>query len=73
MDNGILLERIWESLLSREDCEIVSTFKSLDDSSKREVISHLNRMVTEPGWHPEQVKSARAALKALSETTENGY
>ncbi len=59
------LERIWDGLLSRQAARIRATYAELDDASRREVLNHLQRMVTEEGWHPQQVKSARAALRAL--------
>lgn len=59
------LEQIWDELLSRQAARIRATFAGLDEDSRREVLAHLQRMATEEGWHPEQVKSARAALRAL--------
>jgi len=62
MDN---LETIWNSLLSRDPDEIRKVFSELDPASRKVVLNHLNAMVSEEGWHPEQVSSARIALKAL--------
>lgn len=59
------LEGIWDSLLSRESERILKTFLSLDEKSQAEVKDHLEKMIKEPGWHPEQVLSAKAALMAL--------
>ena len=59
------LEKTWDALLSREPEKIVQTFSTLDPDSQHVVLEHLKNMVSEAGWHPEQVISAQAALKAL--------
>jgi hypothetical protein len=59
------LEKAWDDLLSQEPERIESRFKSFDEKSKRVVIEHLNKMVTESGWHPAQVESAEKALEIL--------
>ena len=59
------LESIWNSLLSRDPDEIRKVFAELDPASRKVVLDHLNAMVSEDGWHPEQVSTARIALKAL--------
>jgi hypothetical protein len=62
------LEKAWDDLLSRRPEKIRSRFDSLDKESQKTVLSHLQKMVHEEGWHPEQVKSAQAALETLTET-----
>ncbi len=59
------LEMIWNSLLSRNPEEIRNTYADLDPASRQVVLDHLRAMVSESGWHPEQVTSARIALEAL--------
>lgn len=59
------LQYFWENLLSRNPARIQSEFLTLDPTSKQAVIAHLQKMATEPGWHPEQVESARAALETI--------
>lgn len=59
------LQYFWENLLSRNPARIQSAFLTLDPTSKQAVIAHLQKMATEPGWHPEQVESARAALETI--------
>lgn len=59
------LEKTWDALLSRETEQIQSTYLSLDGQNQRVVLEHLKKMVSEPGWHPEQMTSARAALDAI--------
>lgn len=65
MDNLDPLQSFWENLLSRNPTRIQSAFLSLDPTSKQVVIAHLQKMATDPGWHPEQVESARAALETI--------
>lgn len=62
------LEKAWDDLLSQEPDRIESRFASLDEKSKRVVIEHLNKMVSESGWHPAQVESAQKALEVLSKS-----
>lgn len=59
------LEKAWNDLLSREPERIESCFKSLDVQSQTVVIDHLKLMITDEGWHPEQVVSAQQALNTL--------
>lgn len=59
------LEHIWESLLSRQPAKIRAAYNALDEDSQGVVLNHLRRMAAEDGWHPEQRKSARAALEAI--------
>jgi len=60
-------EQVWDALLSRQPERIRAAFVALDEASQAEVVRHLRVIVGETGWHPEQVKSARAALKALKD------
>lgn len=60
------LEGLWERLLSRQPEEVRTAFLSLSTREQEAVLAHLGRMVTEPGWHPEQRTSAQAALDALN-------
>lgn len=60
------LEVLWNKLLSRNPKQIRAAFAGLDAASQTEVLQHLQRMSTEEGWHPEQRKSAEAALAALN-------
>lgn len=59
------LEALWENLLSRQPELVQAAFASLDADERQAVLAHLQRMAAEPGWHPEQRKSATAALLAL--------
>jgi hypothetical protein len=59
------LEIFWDSILSRDPELIQSAFTPLDTTSQENVLAHLKRMVSEEGWHPEQIISAKAALNVL--------
>jgi NADH:ubiquinone oxidoreductase subunit E len=59
------LELLWEDLLSHQPETIQAAFASLDPSDQKAVLTHLQRMVSESGWQPEQRLSARAALDVL--------
>jgi hypothetical protein len=58
-------ESIWELLLSRDPKRILLAFESLQPEQKKAVRKHLQKMVAEPGWQPEQRISAQAALDAI--------
>lgn len=60
------LENLWDHLLSRDPASIRAAYVELGMEEQEAVLSHLQRMASEPGWHPEQQVSALAALKALS-------
>jgi len=59
------LDSLWSRLLSRDPQMVRSAFYSLSEGEQKAVIKHLERMSTEPGWHPAQQASAEAALKTL--------
>ncbi len=59
------LQVLWDKLLSREPAQVQAAYRALDPASQKNVLAHLRRMVSEDGWHLEQVKSARAALDIL--------
>jgi hypothetical protein len=67
MENGFSfdIETLWDHLLSRQSDLIRATYQSLSPAEQHNVLAHLQRMVSEPGWHPEQVASAQTALEAL--------
>lgn len=59
------LEAFWDAILSRQPERIRAAYLPLDQATRGALISHLTRMVSEPGWHLEQIQSAQAALDAL--------
>ncbi len=61
------LETLWERLLSRNAELIRSAFEKLKPEEQQIVLDHLERMSSEPGWHPEQRHSAERALEAISD------
>ena len=65
MNDSSTLEKTWDALLSREPDRIREAYQSLAPASQQGVLDHLRKMVSRTGWHPEQVKSANLALKAL--------
>lgn len=60
------LEVLWDQLLSREPEKIQNAFQRMTVQEQRAVLAHLERMINEPDWHPEQRVSAQAAIKAIS-------
>lgn len=59
------IEDLWDGLLSRQPELVRAAFSSLDLAERSAVLAHLQRIVSEAGWHPEQRLSAQAALDAL--------
>jgi hypothetical protein len=58
---------IWTEILSRQPDRIRAAFQDLNTHEKITVRSHLVRMTSETGWHPEQIKSASIAIEALKD------
>jgi len=58
---------LWDALLSRQPPRIQRVYLLLDDVARTAVTAHLLRMAGEDDWHPEQRKSAQAALDAIRE------
>ncbi|MCH7662335.1 MAG: hypothetical protein IH859_00505 [Chloroflexi bacterium] len=63
-----LIEILWDDLFSRESSRIQQAFDTLNAEERTAILAHLKRMSSEPDWHPEQVRSAKAALQALEST-----
>jgi hypothetical protein len=67
MDKGRdQLDILWDDILSRQPALITAAFASLDPSDQQAVILHLQRMVSEDGWQPEQRLSAQSAIEVLA-------
>lgn len=60
------LEYLWDRILSGHVVKIREAFYSLDEEKQRAVLTHLQRMVAEDGWQPEQQASARAAIEVIA-------
>lgn len=58
-------EEFWDAILSRESVLIRQACENLSDDERQALLAHLKRMASEPGWHPEQIVSALAALQVL--------
>jgi hypothetical protein len=59
------LALLWDAVLSRQPRSIQAAYLSLAPAAQTALSAHLQRMVSEEGWHPEQQKSAQAALDAI--------
>jgi hypothetical protein len=66
------LENVWVGLLSRQPELVRATFSALSAEERAAVIAHLERMVSEAGWQPEQRLSAQSALQALEGEAGSG-
>ena len=66
------LEQLWSDLLSRQPEVIQAAFNKLDPAGQKNVVAHLENMVNDPGWQPEQRESASAALNALNNRSNQG-
>jgi hypothetical protein len=60
------LENLWDNILSGQPGRIRGAFFALNEETQEFILNHLQRMVTEEGWQPEQQLSARAALDAIT-------
>lgn len=64
-EDSINLEDLWDGLLSRDPVLVRKAFAGLSVDEQKSILAHLQRMASEPDWHPEQRISAQAALEAL--------
>ncbi len=60
------LEQLWAQLLSCQSEHVWEAYNSLTKNEQQFIYAHLLRMANETGWHPEQRRSAQAALQILS-------
>ena len=65
INQNSFLESVWDGILCRQRERIIQTYQALDAENQLVVKNHLQSMTTGSGWHPEQVKSARFALKTI--------
>lgn len=61
----------WDNLLSRQPELIQLAYNQLEAEEQKAVTAHLKRMAEDDGWHPEQVISARSALKVILSIASN--
>jgi len=64
-DRSEPLALFWDAVLSRQPERIRAVVAPLDTATRKSVVAHLQRMIDEAGWHPEQRQSAQAALDAI--------
>jgi hypothetical protein len=64
-DSSEPLAIFWDAILSREPERILSVFQILDMATRKAVIVHLQRMISEEGWQAEQRISAQVALDVV--------
>lgn len=60
------LEDFWDDILSRLPERVKAAYGSLEIGEQQALLAHLKKMTKEKDWHPEQRKSARAALKVIA-------
>ncbi|HEX2981454.1 MAG TPA: hypothetical protein VHO48_14400 [Anaerolineaceae bacterium] len=71
MDDPDPIQDFWDNLLSEEPERIRAAYATVEEALRPAVLAHLQRMVSEDGWHPQQRASARAALDALQSETDS--
>jgi hypothetical protein len=62
------LQSVWDGILSEDEEIIQETYIALSAEDQQVVLAHLQKMVSESGWHPVQVQSASKALVVLGGT-----
>lgn len=60
-------EDLWGEILSQQEERVFAAFELLNPEEKNTVMDHLHRMVSEKGWHPSQIESARYALAKIEQ------
>ena len=60
-------EILWDALLSVDEDLIREVYVQLVESQRVSVKAHLQKMVSEEGWHPSQRESAQIALKTITQ------
>jgi hypothetical protein len=67
---GEEFEELWSILLSRNPERIWRAYAALVGIQQNAVLEHLERIVHETGWQPEQRRSAQTALDAIANLKE---
>jgi hypothetical protein len=63
-------DELWDAILSRESNRILIAWQRLNAEEQVSLLAHLERMITEDGWHPEQITSAQTALNIIRKATD---
>jgi hypothetical protein len=61
------VEKFWNAVLSRQPERIRRAVKPLNAPARAALIIHLESMVSEEGWLPQQRESAQTALDVIRE------
>jgi len=59
------LEQFWNAVLSRHPQRIRRVVKPLDAPARAALLAHLQSMVNEEGWLPQQRESAQTAIDVI--------
>jgi hypothetical protein len=62
-------DELWDAILSRESDRVLIAWQQLNGGEQVSLLAHLERMITEDGWHPEQITSAQIALDVIRKAT----
>jgi hypothetical protein len=62
-----LLADFWQDILSSQPERILCAFQELSADQQQAVITHLQKMMTEKGWHAAQVNSATIAMNTIQD------
>lgn len=60
-------EILWDAVLSGDEDMIRGVYAQLDESQHVSVKAHLQKMMSEEGWHPSQRESALVALNTIKQ------
>jgi len=60
------IEILWDKILSRDAEQVKQAYLVLAKSEKKYVRTHLQKMIAESDWHPEQKTSAKEALTIIT-------
>jgi len=58
-------EDLWSAILSQDEENVSNVMKTLDSETVNHINHHLDKMITEDGWHHSQRASASFALKII--------
>ncbi len=61
------LEQFWNAILSRQPQRIRRAVKQLNAPARAALLIHLQSMISEEGWLPQQRESAQIAIDVIQE------
>ena len=65
-------EDLWSEILSQDREAINRVFEFLDADASQNIKSHLEKIISEDGWHPSQKASASFALGVINDLETKG-